>query len=220
MSDWSAVVDNYCERTDPSFWAEPVNALTNAAFLIASVAAFLHWRRAGAHDWPALALIVVAGVVGVGSFLFHTIATRGAALADVIPIAMFIYGYLLLALRRFVKLGWPAALTTLAAFAVGSHAFEAALPRGFLNGSGGYLPALAAMLIVGGLARYTAAGRGVLCAAAVFAVSLVFRIVDHDVCAAFPLGTHFVWHTLNALVLYILLRAAMAGAPARQSLVA
>jgi len=34
--DWSAPIDLYCERTDASFWAEPANALTNAAFLIAA----------------------------------------------------------------------------------------------------------------------------------------------------------------------------------------
>ena len=28
-------IDAYCERTDPSYWSEPVNAVTNAAFLIA-----------------------------------------------------------------------------------------------------------------------------------------------------------------------------------------
>ena len=27
-------IDAYCERTDASYWSEPVNAVTNAAFLI------------------------------------------------------------------------------------------------------------------------------------------------------------------------------------------
>ena len=102
--NWSAPIDLYCERTDASFWAEPANALSNAAFLIAAAAAFWLWRRAPGRDWPALALIIVVMAVGVGSFAFHTLATRGAILADVIPIALFIYGYLLLALRRFLRL--------------------------------------------------------------------------------------------------------------------
>jgi hypothetical protein len=38
----TASVDIYCERIDPGFWAEPVNALTNLAFLLA--AAFV-WPR-------------------------------------------------------------------------------------------------------------------------------------------------------------------------------
>src|SRR6516164_3088695 len=107
--DWSTPVSQYCERTDASFWAEPLNAATNAAFLIAAAAAFLMWRRVGGRDRPALALIIVAVAVGLGSFIFHTVATRGAALADVIPIAIFIYGYLLLALRRLLRLSPVAA---------------------------------------------------------------------------------------------------------------
>jgi hypothetical protein len=39
--NWSTPIDLYCERTDASFWAEPANALTNAAFLIAAAAASL-----------------------------------------------------------------------------------------------------------------------------------------------------------------------------------
>src|SRR5215469_8671870 len=100
--DWSTPIDLYCERTDASFWAEPANTLTNAAFLIAAAAAFWLWHRAGSRDWPALALIIVVVAVGIGSFAFHTLATRGAVLADIIPIAIFIYGYLWLALHRFL----------------------------------------------------------------------------------------------------------------------
>src|ERR1700719_1867743 len=82
---WSTPVDLYCERADPSFWAEPVNALTNAAFLVAALLAFLEWHRGTRRDMAQLALIGVVALVGLGSFLFHAIATRGAALFDVIP---------------------------------------------------------------------------------------------------------------------------------------
>jgi hypothetical protein len=90
--NWSQPVDLYCERVGASFWAEPVNALTNAAFLLAAAIACVRWWRAGARDWPTLALIVVLVAIGFGSFAFHTLATRGAVYLDVIPIAVFIYG--------------------------------------------------------------------------------------------------------------------------------
>jgi hypothetical protein len=44
---WSTPLDLYCERTDLSFWAEPVNALSNAAFLIAAAFAYRDWRTRG-----------------------------------------------------------------------------------------------------------------------------------------------------------------------------
>ncbi len=206
--EWSRPVDLYCERLGPSFWAEPVNAVTNASFLIAAIAAFLLWRR-GERDGPALALIAVTFLIGIGSFIFHTVATRGAALFDTVPIAVFIYGYLWLALRRFLKLSVWMAPALVIVFGLLSYAEGLVVPRGTLNGSHAYLPALAALLVVGWLTREARPRRLLFSAAAVFAVSIFFRSIDQAVCQALPLGTHFLWHSLNGVVLYLLLRAAL-----------
>ena len=54
--------------------------------------------------------------------------------------------------------------------------------------------------------------------AAILAVSLFFRTIDDAVCARFPLGTHFLWHTLNGVMLgwmiLVLVRHDREGAPA------
>lgn len=39
----------------------------------------------------------------------------------------------------------------------------------------------------------------------VFTASLFFRTVDMAFCSFIPLGTHFLWHCLNAYLLYRLL---------------
>ena len=208
--DWSTPIDLYCERTDASLWAEPANALTNAAFLIAAAAAFVLWRRQrardAASDLPALALIVVVVAVGLGSFAFHTVATRGAMLADVIPIAIFIYGYLLLALRRFLYLPAGVAIAIVVAYAAGAQALSWLAPGRALNGSVGYLPALVALVVVARTARGPAR-RALELAVMLFTLSLALRTIDLDACETFALGTHFLWHLLNAAVLYVLLRA-------------
>jgi hypothetical protein len=206
--NWSAPIDLYCERTDASFWAEPANALTNAAFLIAAATAFLMWRRAGGRDWPALALIVVVVAVGLGSFIFHTVATRGGMLADVIPIAIFIYGYLLLALRRFLHLSAAIAIAIAVGYAAGAQALSWLAPPRTLNGSIGYLPALVAMVAMARL-THGRARRGLELAVMIFTVSLALRTIDLAACETFPVGTHFLWHLLNAVVLYALLRTAI-----------
>src|SRR5262249_32960285 len=54
------------------------------------------------------------------------------------------------------------------------------------------------------------AGQAMMVGAGLFVVSLTFRIVDLDVCATWPLGTHFLWHLFNAAVLYTVLRGAIA----------
>jgi hypothetical protein len=213
--NWSEPVDLYCERIGSGFWAEPVNALTNAAFLLAAAIAFVRWRRAGARDWPTLALIVVLVAIGLGSFAFHTLATRGAIYLDVIPITVFIYGFLLLALRRFLALPWRAAIELLVVFFAASRVLPYLAGPGALNGSVDYLPALLAMLILVWFVPINVRP-AIWLAAILFVISLAFRTMDQAVCVAFPLGTHFIWHLLNAAVLLLLLDAAISvGAVAR-----
>lgn len=213
--DWSRPVDLYCERTDHSFWAEPVNAFSNAAFLIAAIVAYVQWRRASARDGPMLALISVTAAISIGSFIFHTIATRGTALFDTAPIATFIYGYLLLALRRLLNLSLVVSLAIVVAFALVSTGEAAIVPPATLNGSHAYLPGFAALLVIAWLVRHAPWGALVRAAAVLLALALIFRSIDLDICDVFPLGTHFLWHVLNGLTLYLLLIAGLrAGAAA------
>jgi len=213
---WLTPIDSYCERLGPGFWAEPLNAVTNAAFIAAALYALVLWRRAGARDWPALRLIAVTFVVGTGSFLFHTFANRWSLLADVLPIAVFIYSYFLLAMRRYLSLGLVAAIAVTVLFAAFNMSFDrlwlGILPGMTLNGSVGYVPAALALFAVGivcGVSGMRDAGRALLTAACVFALSLLFRSIDDTVCARMPAGTHFLWHVLNALVLGLLMKAAI-----------
>jgi hypothetical protein len=222
---WFTPVDSYCERLGPGFWAEPLNAATNAAFIAAALFALVLWRRAGARDWPALWLIAVTFLVGTGSFLFHTFANRWSFLADVLPIAVFIYSYFLLAMRRYLGLGPGPAISVTVLFAAFNMSFSplwlGILPGVTLNGSVGYIPAALALFVVGivcWVSGVREAGRALLTAACVFALSLLFRSMDDTVCARMPAGTHFLWHLLNALVLGLLMKAAIVHS-SRKSLI-
>ena len=217
--DWSAPIDAYCERTSADFWVEPLNAVTNAAFFVAAFAAILLLRkdaRAGRSEWVLVGLIVA---IGAGSFLFHTFATRWAALTDVVPINVFIYVYFYLALRRLVDLRVSASLALLALFCAASLGLAAVVPGGTLNGSVSYAPAFLAMLAVGGvlLFKESPAARPVLAAALVFLASLTARTFDHAACGALPVGLHFIWHVLNAVVLYLLVRTLLIHSPPRRT---
>src|SRR3546814_4103286 len=86
-------IDLYCERVGPGLWAEPLNLVTNLAFILAGVLLVVALRRAEPavrRDPAIIGLAVLVLVVGIGSGLFHSFATRWAALADVIPIALLI----------------------------------------------------------------------------------------------------------------------------------
>src|SRR5262245_17581338 len=208
---------HYCERGhETGFWAEPLNALSNMAFLIAGFAAL--WLIRGSPRWKTrtfeLFLTTMLFVIGAGSFLFHTFATRWAERADQIPITIFMVSYLAFVLLRLLKLTRPAAVVILAVFAAAvflagriTCPAEAGVAEGWrcLWGSVGYLPALAALVAVGWRLWQTSHGatRCVIMATAMFAISLTIRTLDMPVCAATivggrAIGTHFVWHALNA----------------------
>jgi len=200
-------VNNYCERIGPEFWSEPLNAVTNAAFLVAALCAFVLWRRKTPDDLPALLLIAIVFATGVGSFLFHTFATRWAALADVIPIALFIQVFLFFALKRFLGLQWWLALGTVIAFFAATPFIGRAVAP-LVGSSGGYIPALLAIFVVGAffVRKDRRLGAEVLLTGVVFLLSLTFRTLDEPLCARIAVGTHFLWHILNSVVLFLLLR--------------
>ncbi len=205
-------IDAYCERTDASFWSEPINALTNVAFLIAAVIGWRAARRSGRSDGAMFLLVALTAGIGVGSFLFHTVATRWAAAADVLPIILFIACYLVLALRRFFGLRWWLAMVLGVGLLPTAMILAAAIPpevKSAVDGSTGYAPALGFLAVCGGLlaARGHAAGRALLLATGLFVLSLTFRSLDARLCDSLPLGTHFLWHLLNGAVLAILLVA-------------
>jgi hypothetical protein len=207
-----AAVDHYCERTGSGLDAEPVNALTNAAFLIAAWGA---WRFFSRHPPRRgrrliLALIATTALVGLGSFLFHTVATRWAEWGDVLPITLFMLLYLWLILTLFFD--WPAwlKLAGLVMYFAATFYAEAAIPGDVLWGGALYLPTLFLMLVIGTVSYWRRLrGAGVfLVAITVFLLSFTARALDAKVCSAFPIGTHFLWHLLNAVLLYILIRSA------------
>lgn len=213
--DLTRYVDVYCERTDPSLWAEPLNAATNLAFFVAAAFGWHEARRtadAGRPAWDLYLLAALAALVGLGSLAFHTFAQVWAAWADGLAIMAFIYACLASYLRRVAGLGLPGILAGLAIYLVLDQLAGRLLPAPALNGSGRYLAALLALtgLAIHARARSPATGAWLGAAAALFAASLVLRTIDRDVCTAFPFGTHFFWHLLNGAVL-----AAAIGALAR-----
>lgn len=213
-------VDIYCERTAPGLFNEPINALTNLAFILAAWLVLRQARAEGRLDTPLRVLIGLVFAIGVGSGLWHTFAQRWAGAADVIPILLFIVTYVGLAMWRYFGTRGAEALAIAIGFlffAGGLRSAAAANLPPVMSPSFGYLPALVALVTCGVLLmlRRHPAGLWLLGAAAVFVVSLTFRALDQHVCDGFALGTHFLWHLLNAVVLGTLLLAYLRHGTAR-----
>lgn len=177
-------------------------------------------------------------VVGIGSLTFHLFARQWSELLHMLPLLIFMMVFLAFALNRFLEMpsGWAVLLISLFVLATAASltmtcffldAFmqppwsmkgdiAARGATSCLNGSGGYLPSVLAL----GLLAYVLRARGhkaagsLMLATGLFFASLVFLAVDHLFCAQLSvrghqIGTHFIWHGLNAGVLFLLLRASM-----------
>lgn len=200
--DWTAPVDAYCERLAPGFWAEPLNAVSNLAFLLAAA---VMWHRTRGRALPlAPALAAILAAIGVGSFLFHTVATAWAALADVVPIGVFILVYLYAANLHVLGLSARTALLgTLAFLPYASILTPLFSTLPFLSISSFYwtvpllIFAYAALLA----RRHPATAARMALGGALLTLSITARSLDMILCPAWPLGTHFLWHLLNAVML-------------------
>jgi hypothetical protein len=221
MSSWfgdmTRAIDMYCERTGTAWDAEPLNAVSNAAFFIAAWAAWrLHERHPSAEFGGAIwALCIIIAVVGAGSLTFHTIATRWAEWADVIPILVFMLVYCWLILTAFFR--WPWWLKTLAAFLLFASTFylESDEFEKVLWGGAMYLPTLVFLMAAGaGIWRQNvSAGKAFYAAAGLFVLSFTARTLDRPMCDALPIGTHYFWLLFNAAVLFLLVRTIIVHAP-------
>ncbi|MEY8099677.1 ceramidase domain-containing protein [Falsihalocynthiibacter sp. S25ZX9] len=218
-------IDLYCERTAPGFWNEPINALSNVAFLIA---AWIAWRALQASDQRGImdyVLICLAACIGVGSFLFHTYANGQTELLDVIPIWTFVVLYVATTVFRISNGNHLKTLrimlivivcvgVSLWATSADISTQDADEPAR-LNGSLQYIPALVALWLfsMATFVRRHPARTLVIAAAGCFTVSLGFRTVDLMTCGATGLGTHFMWHVLNGSMVLALLMALIRHVP-------
>jgi hypothetical protein len=207
------MLDFYCERLGPGLLAEPLNASSNFAFFIA---AWAIWHSAQARQKPSPSiwlLISIVAAIGIGSLLFHTFATPWARFLDRTPILIFQVVFLWIYSRLVAGLGLGATVTLCVGFVVVAY-FGAQYPH-LLNGSLRYAPAILLLMVMGFYHYFKEKKESglLLAAAGVFLLSLVFRTIDNGICPYFNPGTHFLWHLLNSVVLYQLLRGVVVNLP-------
>lgn len=208
--DWTTPIDIYCERTGPDLLSEPLNFVSNASFMVGAAWIFslmLKMKR----RWPAgmWLLVSLAFLIGVGSAVFHSFATRWAQMADVIPIGVFLVYFLGYLVRVVWNFSWAKVVGILSGFGLLTYLLSLVVDAERANGSNLYFGAAASLFLIGICSRNAGHGqwKTYLIAGALFVLSLTFRTIDLAVCPAFSFGTHFLWHVLNGLVIALALKA-------------
>lgn len=202
-------LDTYCERAGAAgLMGEPLNFFTNAFFIIAAILAGRALLKAQIQRKTDLWLLVVALFsIGIGSGLWHGIPSGTTVLMDVIPITIFINIFLIATLRRLLQLSWNKVVMWWGIYFVAGIFAQKLLPPDLLNGTIMYIPTYLALvaMTVALRKRDPEVGKAFLQVVGVWSLSLVFRTVDMGMCQTLHIGTHFLWHTFNAWVLWRLL---------------
>jgi hypothetical protein len=202
MNTWFNSVDIYCERLDASFWAEPINAISNLSFIVAG---FFLWRLRTPRS-TLMAILVI--LIGLGSVGFHTFANRLTGLMDVLAIALYLVTFAFLIPKQWsrnsllMQLG--CVLLLILTIALSQSLINHLKPAPPWLPPGMYLGAWMALIIIA-LVTYNSnpsAARFLWLAVIVFPFSLASRQIDMPLCDSIG-GSHWLWHLINGLILYL-----------------
>ena len=202
MNTWLNSVDIYCERLDASFWAEPINAISNLSFIVAG---FFLWRLRTPHSTLMAVLVIL---IGLGSFSFHTFANRLTGLLDVLAIALYLVAFAFLIPKQWSKnsllIELGSVLMLIVSIVLAQLLISYLKPALPWLPSGMYLGAWLALIVFALVTQYsnTHAARFLWLAVIIFPASLLSRQLDLPLCDSTG-GSHWLWHLLNGLTLYL-----------------
>jgi len=202
MNTLLSSVDIYCERLDASFWAEPINAISNLSFIVAG---FFLWRLKTPRS-NLMAILVI--LIGLGSFSFHTVANRLTSLLDVLAIALYLVAFAFLIPKQWSKnallIQLGSVLMLIVSIVLAQLLISYSKPALPWLPSGMYLGAWLALIMFAWVTQYSnkAAARFLWLAAIVFPASLLSRQLDMPLCDSIG-GTHWLWHLFNGITLFL-----------------
>jgi len=202
MNTWFSSVDLYCERLDASFWAEPINAISNMSFIVAG---FFLWRLRTPRS-TLMAIFVI--LIGLGSFSFHTFANRLTGLLDVLAIALYLVTFAFLIpkqwSRKSLSIQLGSALVLIVSIVLTQSLLNYLKPALPWLPSGMYLGAWLALIVFALVTQYSnkVAARYIWLAVIVFPASLLSRQLDMPLCDSIG-GSHWLWHLLNGVTLFL-----------------
>lgn len=193
----------FCERQGGTgLLSEPVNVFTNVVFFI--VAWLLFQKLKNKKVPKTLHLFVPLSIaIGTGSVLFHIFHNPFTNLIDGLPILITMLLFVFLFMRSVFK-SKRMILVILLIFFILQLTLYISGYRNVENVSVRHLINIFAfpLLIIIAFKKFSPQIHLLVFAFISYAVAIALRFLEPAICQAFPIGTHFTWHILNALVIY------------------
>lgn len=208
MPPLNRYIDLHCERTQPGLFEEPLNALSNLGFVIVAILLFRLVRAKDHQPFSTYFLIFMCGFIGIGSMVFHTTARMWAAMyMDVIPIAIFATTFIFLFAKHILRLNFLGTMLLVALLFFENAVFKSYVTRA----PDGYVSLIPTAFFLIFVCIYmfitkNTSRKNFLIATIIAVVAIFFRATDIRFCETFPYGTHFLWHSLMSVFMYIVTR--------------
>ena len=198
-------MDFYCERTNGQIFNEPVNAISNIFFIIVSLSLIKILRKNQSNKIYYIQPILIF-FIGIGSFLFHLNPNIITLYSDVIPIFLFSLSFIFFFNRDVININY---LNNALLFLLFFFLFLFITPKinyEILNGSEFYFANyfFLTMYTIWLYLKKSDFFQLLLLGFIFFNLSILLRSLDNHICEYFSIGTHFLWHFLNAYLLKIL----------------
>jgi len=193
----------YCERNSTHIWAEPINTLSNLFFIFFGLMWFLKAYKIRDNDTIVLSLSLIS--IGIFSFLYHLYANFIFGFLDVVSIIIFSLLYFLFFNRIFFALNKIKyfLLSFLFFIYLIIFVYFISFIEFNINGSEYYFSLIFLLIIYFLLICFTQKKLNIemLLSIIILLFSIFLRTIDKEVCDNFHIGTHFIWHFLNAISL-------------------
>lgn len=190
-------------ETDLSQWiAEPWNAISSMAFILAAIWFYFKVRHDMRRHWFLALAVPVMLVGGIGGTLYHGLRSSPVFLAmDVAPIYILAFGFSLWMWRR-VLCQWVLPVIIVAAFLASDSViyYLTSWPENVKHSAayGNMGAAMILPLILLLIKEQFAEGKWALLALAAYGLGLSCRVLDAAEPPLTPVGTHFLWHLFCA----------------------
>lgn len=197
----------YCERTEPGWFAEPLNTAAGLAYFVASWQAWKQLdRERWREQWDLHLLAALIALVGLASLFWHATGFRWLFWVDAAALTAFAAAYwsvFLVRVPRIRRVGFAVAwlLTGL-----GLVFFYRLTPGAVPGSTLAYVPMLVLLFVALVLALRVdrRLARDLLFAGVIFGLALGVRSLDAVLCTWVVVGTHWLWHLLTAGLLFVL----------------
>ncbi len=205
---------DYCESAPLFLIEQPFNALSSLTFILVALLLFAHARKFSLLSTPRLrTLILIGGLIGVGSLIWHTRLSVVTFAFDVIPIFAFIILYQAMWYREYTV--WNLRKRTIAILILLGIMVGASLLWNsvFVQKSNAFVPIVFWLFATAYHCRKDFPRMAQLhrLGAVLMLVAIALRMGDVMLCPVLSMGTHFLWHIFCAMAVYAVARGYMEG---------